>query len=71
MPNLHTVLRDALALSPEDRELLMVELGTADDPDDGYDDAWGKEIERRLTELHEGRAELLDWEASEQSIFGN
>ena len=49
----------------------MVELGTADDPDDGYDEAWGKEIERRLTELREGRAELLDWEASEQSIFGD
>ena len=69
MSSLQTVLRDALALSPEERELLMIQLGSADEIEDGYEQAWGKEIERRLNELREGHAELLDWRASERSIF--
>ena len=69
MSSLQTVLRDALALSPEERELLIIQLGSADEIEDGYEQAWGKEIERRLNVLREGHAELLDWRASEQSIF--
>ena len=69
MSDLQTVLREALALSPDERELLMIQLVSADEIEDGYEEAWGEEIERRLIELREGGAELLDWTASERSIF--
>lgn len=57
------VLRDALALSDEDREKLLVALHQSLEPDDGdtlsqpaWDAAWAAEIDRRLKELAEGRA---------------
>ena len=57
------VLRDALALSDEDRENLLVALHQSLEPDDGdtlsqpeWEAAWASEIDRRLKELAEGRA---------------
>ena len=57
------VLRDALALSNEDREKLLVALHQSLEPDDGatlsqpeWDAAWAAEINRRLKDLAEGRA---------------
>jgi putative addiction module component (TIGR02574 family) len=57
------VLRDARALSDEDREKLLVALHQSLEPDDGdtlsqpeWDAAWAAEIDRRLKELAEGRA---------------
>jgi putative addiction module component (TIGR02574 family) len=57
------VLRDALALSDEDREQLLVALHQSLEPDDGdtlsqaeRDAAWTGEIDRRLNDLAEGRA---------------
>ncbi len=57
------VLRDALALSDEDREKLLVALHQSLEPDDGdtlsqpeWDAAWAAEIDRRLKDLAEGRA---------------
>ena len=57
------VLRDALALSNEDREKLLVALHQSLEPDDGdtlnqleWDAAWAAEIDRRLKDLAEGRA---------------
>ena len=57
------VLRDALALSDEDREKLLVALHRSLEPDDGdtlsqpeWDAAWAAEIDRRLKDLAEGRA---------------
>ena len=47
----------------------MIQLVSADEIEDGYEEAWGEEIERRLIELREGGAEPLDWTASERSIF--
>jgi putative addiction module component (TIGR02574 family) len=56
------VLRDALALSDEDREKLLVALHQSLEPDDGeiltqpaWDAAWSVEIDRRLKALDEGR----------------
>lgn len=53
------VLQDALALSDEDREKLVVALHRSLEPDDGdtlSQPAWAAEIDRRLTDLAEGRA---------------
>jgi putative addiction module component (TIGR02574 family) len=57
------VLRDARALSDEDREKLLVALHQSLEPDDGdtlsqpeWDAAWPAEIDRRLKNLAEGRA---------------
>lgn len=59
------VLRDALALSDEDRERLLVALHQSLEPDDGdtlsqpeWDAAWATEIDRRLKDLAEGRARI-------------
>jgi putative addiction module component (TIGR02574 family) len=57
------VLRDALALDPEDRERLLVALNDSLEPDDGevldpaaWDAAWSAELKKRLNDLEEGRA---------------
>jgi putative addiction module component (TIGR02574 family) len=57
------VLRDALALNPEDRERLLVALHDSLEPDDGdvldpkaWDAAWSTEIKKRLADLEDGRA---------------
>ena len=57
------VLRDALALAPDDRERLLVALNDSLEPDDGevldpeaWDAAWSAEIKKRLSDLEEGRA---------------
>jgi putative addiction module component (TIGR02574 family) len=57
------VLRDALALDPDDRERLLVALNDSLEPDDGevlepeaWDAAWSAEIKKRLRDLEEGRA---------------
>ncbi|HEX3762486.1 MAG TPA: addiction module protein [Kofleriaceae bacterium] len=57
------VLRDALALSDEDREQLLAALHRSLEPDDGeiltqpeWDAAWAAEIDRRLNDLAAGRA---------------
>jgi putative addiction module component (TIGR02574 family) len=57
------VLRDALALDPDDRERLLVALHDSLEPDDGevldpeaWDAAWSTELKKRLSDLEEGRA---------------
>lgn len=57
------VLRDALALSDEDREKLLVALHQSFEPGDdeilsqaAWDAAWAAEIDRRLKDLADGRA---------------
>lgn len=59
------VLQDALALSDEDREKLLVALHRSLEPEDGesltqaeWESAWAVEIQRRLKELEDGRAQL-------------
>lgn len=64
MATYDSVLADALALPPEDRELLLMRLGWSlreERPDD-YDEAWRAEIRRRMDEVEAGTADLMDWE---------
>jgi putative addiction module component (TIGR02574 family) len=58
------LLIDALKLSENERaELADQLLESIDSPfsDDGLREEWDKEIERRLRELHEGRAKTIPW----------
>ncbi|HUQ68000.1 MAG TPA: addiction module protein [Planctomycetaceae bacterium] len=55
----------ALALAPEDRELLVHDLmASLGDEANEYDAAWGAEIERRYNEYLRGKAVLIDGEES-------
>ena len=56
------VKQDALALSPEERQLLGDELyiSVAEEPDDELDASWLAEIQRRAKDVNEGRVNMLD-----------
>ena len=57
------VLQDALALSTEDRADLARELiASLDAPGErDVEEAWAREVERRLREIDDGSAVLEDW----------
>ena len=57
----HEILQAALALPPDERVALSVELLESLDPtDDGVDEAWNVEVARRIAEIERGEAELID-----------
>jgi putative addiction module component (TIGR02574 family) len=66
-----SILEQALELTPEERGRLIAQLLDSLDPDDGdtLDDAgwraaWSPEIERRLREVRDGTAQLVDGDAA-------
>jgi len=62
----------ALALKEDDRAELASQLIRSlkiGEKDPGYDDAWAEEIERRLLDLEEGRAELVSWDEVKERIL--
>lgn len=67
-PTFKTVAAQALELPDEERGELAALLMESLDPDeqnlssDDWNVAWSAEIERRITEIREGRAELVDGE---------
>ena len=71
VPTLESVRRDALRLSQDERELLALDLALSVEKAPGYDEAWGAEIERRLKEVDEGKAGLMDWEDAKRHILGD
>jgi putative addiction module component (TIGR02574 family) len=48
------LLREAEQLSPDEREDLALRILDGIAPDPGYDEAWDREIARRLRELDDG-----------------
>ncbi|MCP5486965.1 MAG: addiction module protein [Spirochaetales bacterium] len=56
------ITRAARALSPEERELLVLELTLELNPEeqDRIDRAWADEAGRRLSAMKDGRLELID-----------
>jgi len=60
------VLEEALRLARSERaELAATLLRSLDDvafgpPDEDYDEAWSAEIQRRVQEIDEGKAKLVD-----------
>lgn len=65
-----SVLHDALLLDQQERELLIIQISHSFEKEPGYDEAWSAEIERRLKEVDEGKADLMDWEEARAYIFG-
>jgi putative addiction module component (TIGR02574 family) len=64
-PRASEVLKQALALSTEDRGRLIAQLiQSLDDepPEDGVEEAWAAEIKRRVDEIRTGKAQLIPWE---------
>jgi len=64
------VLSAALSLSPGERAMLADHLlSSLDGPDQKkIDAAWAKEVERRMREIDEGRAETIDGELVMRSL---
>jgi putative addiction module component (TIGR02574 family) len=52
----------ALALDPDERELLGTALLCSLEKEPGYDEAWAEEIRRRIEEIDSGTVELVPWE---------
>ncbi len=69
VPTLESVRRDALLLSQDERELLALDLAMSMEKAPGYDEAWAKEIARRLKEVDDGNSDLMDWDEAELEIF--
>jgi len=55
---------EAMRLDPQERATLMRLLIEAldDETDEGVEDAWRVEIERRVAELDSGSVETIPWE---------
>ena len=63
------ILERALELSAHDRGGLAARLiESLDDrlPDEGVEEAWGAEIQRRLDDLESGKAKTIPWEEVRQ-----
>ena len=70
-PTLESVRRDALALSPDDRELLALDLHDSMEKDPGYDEKWAAEIARRMEKVRNGTAVLYDDDEADAIMFGD
>lgn len=60
-----------MRLDPDEREALMRLLIEALDAetDEGVDDAWRVEIERRMAELDSGAAQTVPWEEVRARLY--
>jgi putative addiction module component (TIGR02574 family) len=75
MAALGTVLEQALQLSDDERGELIARLLGSFEPTDGdevdgaaWGEAWSAEIERRLAEVRDGTAELVDGDEARARI---
>ena len=62
------VLKAAMELSEEDREVIGVTLLASLTKEEGYDEAWETEIQRRLEEMDSGRVEGSPWEEVQKKV---
>jgi putative addiction module component (TIGR02574 family) len=65
------LFEDALKLDLEDREMLirlLIESVQAES-DQGVDDAWRVEIERRMAELDSGTVQTIPWEELRARLY--
>jgi putative addiction module component (TIGR02574 family) len=67
------LLDQALQLPDDERAemaaLLLRSLDTV--TDEGAEEAWDREIERRLAEVDAGTVELVPWDEAKRRIFGS
>ena len=71
MTKYESVLAQALELTEEERELLMIRVGLSlEEASPGkHDPYWDGEIKHRLEALEKGEEELVDWDEAERLIF--
>jgi putative addiction module component (TIGR02574 family) len=69
-PTVDSVFEDALKLSDDDRELLVIRLaGVAGIDFANLDtDEWQAELASRIAQVRSGNADVLDWDATRQEI---
>ena len=69
-PDAAEVLKDALALSPEVRAVLIDSLiGSLDQAvDAAAEETWREEIHRRLQEIDSGAVPLIPWEEARRRL---
>lgn len=66
------LLTEALQLSPAEREALAGELfDSLDSIDADAEVVWQAEIERRLSELDQGKVKPIPWTEAREMIFGD
>jgi putative addiction module component (TIGR02574 family) len=67
------VLTSALSLSAEERGKVAATLiGSLDEQvDEGADEAWATEVQRRLAEIDTGKVQLILWEEARRIIRGD
>lgn len=78
MPTREEILKQALELSPEEREILRIQLDESlltpkELPNGGFETpelakTWSAELDRRIEALHRGEIETIDIETSLQHI---
>ena len=67
------VLANALSLTAEERGKVAATLIESLDEqvDDGSDEAWAAEIQRRLDEIDAGKVQLIPWDEARRIIRGD
>ena len=67
------VLTNALSLTAEERGKVAATLIESLDEqvDDGADEAWADEIQRRLDEIDAGKVQLIPWDEARRIIRGD
>ena len=65
------LFEEAMKLAPEERATLMrLLIDTLDsESDEGVDDAWRAEIERRMAEIDSGAVEPVPWEELRARLY--
>jgi putative addiction module component (TIGR02574 family) len=64
-PQVPELLEKALALSAQERGLLidrLIEILDDEPADEGVEEAWAKEVERRMGDIRSGRVEIIPGE---------
>ena len=78
-PHTRQLLTQIDLLPKRQRALLMSHLlegmellgdGETEDKEEGYDQAWEVEIRRRLTEIDEGKVQMVPWEQVRRELRG-
>lgn len=66
------LLNDALELPLDERAKLAAEIIESLDSqsDEDVDEAWAKEIERRIAEVDSGAVQMIPWEEARKMIRG-
>ncbi len=63
-PELDELMKQAMALPPEDREILANSLFESLDQtvDEGVEAAWQEEVARRMDDIDSGKVKTVPWE---------